>query len=83
MAFRHTYGCHLVLVDEVAVCFFVMLLGGYGVIGADEHPNIVKILCDDLGRCDLACYGNVRAEQQRTRDAYHHMPARMHKWRAK
>lgn len=36
---------------------FVFLLGGVSSVGAQEKPNIILILADDLGYSDIGCYG--------------------------
>lgn len=36
---------------------FVLLLLGASPLVADDRPNIVLILCDDMGFSDLGCYG--------------------------
>ena len=41
------------------MCFFVTLLFGLSLPAAadDDRPNIVLIMCDDMGYSDIACYG--------------------------
>ena len=33
------------------------ILGSAALMAADKKPNIIYILCDDLGMGELGCYG--------------------------
>lgn len=44
--------------NRIAVALFLCLIVGAGLAQADDRPNVVVVLVDDMGFSDIGCYGS-------------------------